>query len=111
MGKRMTPPRGGTASRARLWNGAILAAIGVQVAQYLYLYVYIFQHANPRGDGMEWVAAMPATFVLAAGAGPALFLHSRARLLPLALLLALIGIVLNAAFLFEIAREFAESGS
>jgi len=104
------PPLSGADSRTRLWSGAIVLAVAVQALIYLYLYVYIFQRSNPMGDGMEWVAVMPATFVLAAGAGPALALRSSRRLLPLAFLLAWLGVVLNVAFFLEIVREFAESG-
>ena len=78
------PPLPGADSRTRLWSGAIILAVAVQALIYLYLYVYIFQRSNPMGDGMEWVAVMPATFVLAAGAGPALALRSSRRPLPLA---------------------------
>jgi len=60
---------------------------------------------------MEWVAVMPGAAALAVGALPAWVLRERERLLPLALLLAFAGILLNLAFLYEIAREFAASAA
>jgi hypothetical protein len=101
-------PDAGHDTRARRLRGAIYVAVAVQILLYLYLYIYIFQHSNPRGDGMEWVAVMPATFVLALGVGPALGLRNR-RWLALGVLLAIVGVLLNIAFFLEIAREFAES--
>jgi hypothetical protein len=54
---------------------------------------------------MEWVGIMPASFVLAVGTLPGLHLRNSARLLPLGVLLACIGVVLSIAFLFGIMRE------
>jgi hypothetical protein len=104
------PDRGADDGRARRLRVAIYAGIAVQVLIYLYLFVYIGRHANPKGDGMEWVAIVPATFVLGIGALPALGLGFSRRFLPAGVMLALIGVALNAAFFLEIAREFAESG-
>ena len=50
---------------------------------YIYLFVYIGRHANPTGDGMEWVALAPGAVALAVGALPAWLLTVRDRLLPL----------------------------
>jgi hypothetical protein len=75
------------------------------------LFVYIGEHSNPKGDGMEWVAIVPGGAVLAVGALPAWVLRERERWLPVALIAACAGILLNLAFLYEIAREFAESAA
>jgi hypothetical protein len=104
------PDRGGDARRTRRFRIAINLGIAAQVLLYLYLFVYIGRHANPMGDGMEWVAVMPATVLLGIGAVPALSLSLSNRLLPIAALLAFAGVVINVAYFLEIAREFAESG-
>jgi hypothetical protein len=95
--------------RVRHYRIAITIGVWVQVLLYLYLYVYIYQHFNPMGDGMEWVAVMPASFLLGVGAAPAYALSKRGRWLPFAVVLAAFGVVINVAFFLEIAREFAES--
>jgi hypothetical protein len=43
-------------SRARRLRAAIYVCVAVQVLLWLGLFLYIAQHANPKGDGMEWVA-------------------------------------------------------
>jgi len=102
---------GADRSRATLLRTLILVGVGVQVLIWLYLFVFIAQHANPKGDGMEWVAVVPATLVLAVGAVPALVLLVNRRWLALGVLFAAVGIILNAGFFIEIAREFAESAA
>lgn len=97
--------RGKAEGRGKLLRVMLYAAVAAQVLIYLYLYVYIAQHANPKGDGMEWVAVMPASFVLGIGIVPALLLRNTERWLPIAVLAACAGIVLNIAFFFEILRE------
>jgi hypothetical protein len=101
--------QGGDERRVRLYRIAIKIGAWVQVLLYLYLYVYIYQHSNPMGDGMEWVAIMPASFLLGVGAAPAYALGKRGRWLPFAVVLAAFGVIINVAFFLEIAREFAES--
>jgi hypothetical protein len=105
------PDQDADARRTRRFRIAINAAIAVQVLLYLYLYVYIGRHANPMGDGMEWVAVMPATLFLGIGVAPALALSKGNRLLPIAVLLAMAGAMINVAYFLEIAREFAESAA
>jgi len=105
------PMPGAGGGRAKALRAAIYACIAVQVLIYLYLFVYIGERSDPKGDGMEWVAIMPGAAVLTVGALPAWVLRERQRLLPLALLLACAGIFLNLAFFYEIVREFAESAA
>jgi hypothetical protein len=66
----------------------LYAAVAVQAALWIYLFVYIAQHANPKGDGMEWVGVMPGTMVFALGALPAWSLRRSKRALPLGVALA-----------------------
>jgi hypothetical protein len=105
------PDQNADARRTRRFRIAINAGIWVQVLLYLYLFVYIGRHSNPMGDGMEWVAVMPATFLLGIGIAPALALSKGNRFLPIAVLLAFAGVMINVAFFLEIAREFAESAA
>ncbi len=93
------------ARRARRLQRLIGGGIGLQALIYLYLYVFMYQHANPMGDGMEWVAVLPATAVLAYGTIPAILLCFSRRLLPAGVMVAVVGVVMNAAFLLEIVRE------
>jgi hypothetical protein len=85
--------------------------IRIQLLIYVFLYVYIGWHFNPKGDGMEWVAVMPATILLFLGAVPAFVLCRADRLPGLAAALAIIGVAMNVAFFLEVAREFAESAA
>jgi hypothetical protein len=105
------PMQDAGAGRARALRTAVHACIAVQVLIYLYLFVVIWQHTNPMGDGMEWVAVAPGAAALTVGALPPWVLRERQKLLPLALLLAFAGIFLNLAYLYEIMREFAESAA
>jgi Flp pilus assembly protein TadB len=105
------PLQSPASGRTRMLRAAIHACIAVQVLIYLYLFVYIGEHANPKGDGMEWVAIVPGGAALAVGALPAWVLRERERWLPVALITACVGILLNLAYLYEIARESAESAA
>ena len=104
------PARHGEGGRSRVLRGAIDVGIAAQVLLYLYLYVLIFRHSNPKGDGMEWVAVMPASIILALGVAPPLVLRKERRWLWLGLLLAIAGLMLAIAFLFEVAHEFGDFG-
>jgi hypothetical protein len=79
----------------------------VQVAFWTWL--YIAQHSNPKGDGMEWVAMGPATAILIMFVWPALQFSRKNELLLLSLLLASLAAFMNVALFVEIAREFAET--
>ncbi len=54
------------------WRAAALAAAIAETLLWLYSFQYIAAHANPRGDGMEWLAAIPFTGVFLVLALPAL---------------------------------------
>ena len=88
---------------------AVLILGGLQVGFWLYLFLYIAQHSNPKGDGMGWVAMAPATGVLGALVWPALQFGAKNELLFLSLLLTCTAALINLTLLLEIAREFAES--
>jgi hypothetical protein len=50
-----------------------IASIGgaAQALFWIFFAFYVSYHANPRGDGMEWLAMMPATFILVVFVRPA----------------------------------------
>jgi hypothetical protein len=87
---------------------SVLIIGGLQVGFWLYLFFYIAQRSNPKGDGMEWVAMGPATGILVMFVWPPLQFAAKNELLFLALLLTLAGALMNLALFVEIAREFAE---
>ena len=98
-------------SRAKRLRGAINIATTIQVLIWLALFVNIYLHSNPRGDGMEWVATVPATFILGLGVAPYLAFRDKERWRPIGVVWAVIGVLLGAAFFLEIAREFGESAA
>ena len=92
---------GGLAARLRV---VINLAVAAQVVLWVGLIAYIAGHANPRGDGMEWVAVAPATILLFLGVAPALTFRGRRRQLP-GVVIACLGVVLGVVYFAEIARE------
>jgi hypothetical protein len=75
------------------------------------LMIYIASNANPMGDGMEWVAIVPALLIAAIFVAPALILSAINRLLIVGATFAGIGILVNLVFYLEIASEFSGSGA
>ena len=73
-------------------------------------HVYIARNANPMGDGMEWVAVVPALFIAGLFAAPALHLEHHQ---PGAHRRRAVGDRRGAGqsrLLTEIAREFSHAG-
>jgi hypothetical protein len=91
----------GLASRLRF---AIDLATAAQVALWIGLIAYIARHANQRGDGMEWVAIMPATIILFLGVALARIFRRPERL-PLGVVIACLGLAVSIAYFAEIVRE------
>ena len=93
--------------------GLRLAIFIVSAAQALLpvgLIFYIARNANPMGDGMEWVAMVPALFLAGLSAVPGLLSSVINRLLIPGALWAIAGAAVNLAFYTEIAREFSHAG-
>ena len=88
-------------------RAAILIAVAVQVLLWLGLFVYIDRTANPKGDGLEWIAVVMATYILVIFVAPALILGAINRLLTIGTLFAAAGAVVNLIFYLELAHEFA----
>ncbi len=97
-------------SNARL-SLAVLAAATAETLFWLYTFTYIASHANPRGDGMEWLAAVPMTIIFLAGTVPALILGVVGRWFAWATIAAAVFAVIAAAadviVWTEILGEFA----
>jgi hypothetical protein len=53
---------------------AVLAVAAVETLFWIYTFYFIDRHANPRGDGMEWLAEVPMTLIFLAGVLPAVIL-------------------------------------
>jgi hypothetical protein len=86
-------------------RAAVFVASAVQALLPLGLIVFIARHANPMGDGMEWVGMVPALFIAALTAAPGLIASIANRWLLAGLLWAIAGALLNLAFYAEIVSE------
>jgi uncharacterized membrane protein len=91
-------------------RAAVFVVAAAQALLPLGLIVYIARNANPKGDGMEWVAVAPALFIAGFFAAPALILSRMNRLLIVAALLAIAGALVSYAFYAEITRELSGAG-
>lgn len=79
----------------------------VQAVLPLGLIVFIARHANPMGDGMEWVGVVPALFLAALSGAPGLIASVSNRWLIAGLLWAIAGALLNYAFYAEVWSELS----
>ena len=84
---------------------AVFIVAGVQALLPLGLIVFIARHADPRGDGMEWVGVFPALILAALFAIPPLIWSVHNRRLTLGLLVAIAGALVNLIFYMEVASE------
>ncbi len=53
---------------------ATLAVAAAETLFWFYTFTYIHSHANPMGDGMEWLAIFPMSIIFLALVLPALIL-------------------------------------
>jgi hypothetical protein len=83
----------------------VFIASAVQALLPLGLIVFIARHANPMGDGMEWVGVVPALFIAALTAAPGLIASINNRWLIGGLLWAIAGALLNYVFYAEVWSE------
>ena len=86
-----------------------IALIGgiAQVPCWLLFAFYISCKANPLGDGLEWVAMVPATGILVVLVAPALLFGAINRLLALAAGLVLAAAIFNVLLFVQVAEELA----
>ena len=84
----------------------MLFAVAVESLFILFLTVFLFNHADPKGDGMEMVASSAAFMLIFLPLSlPAYLLAKSGRLLILAALLAGLAAVLYFLFWLEILDE------
>jgi hypothetical protein len=58
---------------------AVFVLAAAETLFWLYTFYFIGRHANPRGDGMEWLAEVPMTLIFLCGVVPALILGIAGR--------------------------------
>jgi hypothetical protein len=92
-------------TRSRWAKFAIDAEILGQIAIWLGLVFCIASHANPRGDGLEWVAVAPATVLLVAGIAIPLIFRVLGRLLLAGMIIGGVGVALGAVYCLSIVNE------
>lgn len=85
----------------------VLALAGALTLFWLYTFYYIGRHANPMGDGMEWIAVMPMSFIFLALTMPSLILGAFTRAVRLAAVFALGALLLNTFVWLQLLGEFA----
>ena len=102
------PVGSAAAPRSRLRTLVLLGA-GAETLFWLWTFSYISARANPMGDGMEWLAEVPMSFIFVLFTLPALLLARRGqdRWLPIAAVLVLVSAATNALLWSEILSEFA----
>jgi Na+/proline symporter len=87
-------------------RASVLFAVGVEIAFLVFLTVFIWNHADPMGDGMEMVGvSMAVIFIFLPFTLPALLLAKESRYLVLAAMLAGIAAVLYFALWLEMLDE------
>ena len=88
-----------------------LAVAGVETLFWLYTFSYIDSHANPYGDGLEWLGEVPLTIIVLALVVPALILavigHWYALATKFAAALAGIALVADLVVWTQLLSEFA----
>jgi hypothetical protein len=95
---------------ARFFRYFVIVVAGAQTLYWLYTFRLIFVNANPLGDGFEFVAVVPFGFVFLALVAPSLLLGATGRMLPLGVVLAFAGLILNVLLFIEIASELTGEG-
>jgi len=87
-------------------QAAILLVIAIESLFLVFLTVFLINHANPKGDGMEMVAVGAAfTLIFVPVSLPAYLLAKNGRFLIVAALLAGLSAILFFLFWFEILDE------
>jgi hypothetical protein len=87
-------------------RASVLFAVAVESLFILFLTVFLFNHADPKGDGMEMVASSAAFMLIFLPLSlPAYLLAKRVRFLILAAFLAGLAAVLYFLFWLEILDE------
>ena len=102
------PDERGTLTRRQAIQRSVLFAVAVHSLFILFFTVFLFQHADPKGDGMEMVGSSIAfMFIFLPFSLPAYLLAKTGRLLILAALLALIASFLYFGLWLEFLDELS----
>jgi hypothetical protein len=87
-------------------RASVLFSVAAEFAFLMSLTIFLFKHADPKGDGMEVVGASAAFMLIFLPFSlPALLLAKNGRLLVLAAILAALAAILYFAFWLEILDE------
>ena len=90
----------------RRLRASILFAAAIEIAFLVFLTIFLWNHANPKGDGMEMVGVGAAImFIFLPFTLPALILAKESRYLVLAALLAGVAAFLYFALWLEMLEE------
>ena len=97
------------------WDGSgirttVLVLGATQAFFPVYAFYYIIRRANPKGDGMELLGAMPMLLVFLVLTLPALISSFRRKSLGRALIFVLLAAMLNAIFYLQLVGQFAAKG-
>jgi hypothetical protein len=98
-------PANGLSPTAQFFRGLSLVVANFLTWFWLYSFRLIYVNANPKGDGSEWVAAIPFALFYFALVVPAIRLGVRGKRTGLVTVLALAGVILNVLMTIEIARQ------
>lgn len=85
----------------------VLAAACALTLFWIYTFYAIGEQANPKGDGMEWIAAFPMTLIFLLLTLPALIIGLFGRALIFGALVAVASAFVNLWIWQEILAEFA----
>jgi hypothetical protein len=88
-------------------RGLVLAAGCALTGFWIYTFYAIGEHANPKGDGMEWMAAFPMTLVFMLLTLPTLVIGLFGRALIFGALVAAASAFVNVWVWQEILAEIA----
>lgn len=108
--KSESPRRQRASLRKRLrlaLRSCVLAAGCMLTGFWVYTFYAIGEHANPKGDGMEWMAAFPMTLIFMLLTLPALIIGLFGRALIFGALVAAASAFVNVWIWREILAEFA----
>lgn len=87
-------------------RASVLFAVAAEFAFIVFLTVFLFKHADPKGGGMEMVGASAALMLIFLPFSlPALLLAKNGRLLVLVAILAGLAAIIYFAFWLEILDE------
>ena len=108
----MTDPLDPSTETGQSARWTVLALAGAQTLFWIYTIYYVISHADPKGDGFQFVAIMPMSFIFILLVLPALMMGLNRRETPrVPAILCLLGIAANFIVWGQILSEFAQSAA